>query len=147
MLHQFNVHCEANSLMPDYQSAYRINFSCETAVTRLVNDILWAMENQNVAALSAIDLSAAFNTVDHNILLEVLKVKFGISSKALDWFNNYLRPRFCKVNMDCEYSTPQELSFSVLQGRFLCWTSAVSGICKHFERNSFPFTFIIWICR
>ena len=57
---------------------------CETAVTRLVNDILWAMENQNVAALSAIDLSAAFDTVDHNILLEVLKVKFRISSTALD---------------------------------------------------------------
>ena len=116
MLQQFNAHCEANLLMPDYQSAYRTNYSCETAITRLVNDILWAMENQNVAALSAIDLSAAFDTVDHNILLEVLKVKFGISGTALDWFNNYLRPRYCKVNVGCEYSSPKELYFSVPQG-------------------------------
>ena len=74
------------------------------------------MENQNVAALSAIDLSAAFDTVDHNILLEVLKVKFDISGTALDWFNNYLRPRYCKVNVGCEYSSPKELHFSVPKG-------------------------------
>ena len=79
MLQQFSVHCEANLLMPDYQSAQRTNYSCETGITRLVNYILWAMGNQNVAALSTIDLSAAFDTVDHNTLLEVLKVKFGIS--------------------------------------------------------------------
>ena len=77
MLQQFNAHCEANLLMPDYQSAYRTSYNCETAITRLVNDIPWAMENQNVAALSAIDLSAAFDTVDHNTLLEVLKVKLA----------------------------------------------------------------------
>ena len=69
--------------MPDDQSAYTTNYSCETATTRLVNDTLWVMENQNVAALSAIDLSVAFDTVDHDILLGVLKVKFGISGTAL----------------------------------------------------------------
>ena len=71
MLQQLNAHCESNLLKPDYQSAYRTNYSCETAVTRSVNDILWVMENQNVADVSAIDLSAAFDTVDPNILLDV----------------------------------------------------------------------------
>ena len=113
---QFNAHCEANLLMPDDQSAYSTNYSCETATTRLVNDTLWVMENQNVAALSAIDLSVAFDTVDHNILLGVLKVKFGISGTALHWFNNYPEPRYCKVNVGCEYSSPKELYFSVPQG-------------------------------
>ena len=45
LLQQFNAYCEANLLMPDYQSAYMTNYSCETAVSRLVNDIFWAMEN------------------------------------------------------------------------------------------------------
>ena len=71
-------------------------------------------QNQNVAALSAIDLSAAFDTVDRNILLDVLKVKFGIPCTDFDWFNNYLRPS--KVNVGCEYSSPKELYFSVPQG-------------------------------
>ena len=103
MLQQFNAYCEANLSMPDYQSAYRTNYSCETAITRLVNDILWAIENQNVAALSAIDLSAAFDTVDHYILLKVLKVKFGISGTrgaTNQNITNQIDPRInqCKPN-------------------------------------------------
>ena len=46
MLAQFNKHCEDNDLMPDYQSAYRSNCSCETSLVKLVNDILWDFENQ-----------------------------------------------------------------------------------------------------
>ena len=45
MLTQFNKHCENNQLMPDYQSAYRSNYSCETLLVKLVNDILWDFEN------------------------------------------------------------------------------------------------------
>ena len=58
---------------PEYQSAYRQGFSCKTALVKLTNDILWAMEHQKVTAMMAIDLSAAFDTVDHDILLEVLQ--------------------------------------------------------------------------
>ena len=113
---RFNSHCEQNKLMPDYQSAYRTNYSCETAVTKLTNDLLWSMENQNVSALAAIDLSAAFDTVDHNILLTVLKNKFGISGTCLNWFKSYLTSRKCKVKVGEEYSTPKDLNFSVPQG-------------------------------
>ena len=62
MLAQFNKHCEDNQLMPDYQSAYRSNYSCETSLIKLVNDTLWDFENQNAVALVALDLSAAFDT-------------------------------------------------------------------------------------
>ena len=60
-----NEHCKLHILMPDYQSAYQNGYSCKTVIIRLMNDILWAMEYQNVTALIALDLSAALDTVDH----------------------------------------------------------------------------------
>lgn len=107
MLRQFTAHCDANRLLPDYQSAYRANFSCETALVELHDNILWSMEKQRVTAIVAIDLSAAFDTVDHNILLDVLHKRFGISQPILSWFESYLRPRSFKVNVGRAYSTTQ----------------------------------------
>ena len=63
-----NDHCNLHTLLPDYQSAYHNGYSCETAIIRLVNYILWTIENQNNTAVMALDLSAAFDTVDHEIL-------------------------------------------------------------------------------
>ena len=116
VLEQFNIHCEKYNLMPDYQSAYRSGYSCETALVKVVNDILWDMENQKVSAMVAVDLSAAFDTVDHGILLHVLQNRFGITESALDWFESYLRPRYCKVKIRNKYSRPLDLTFSVPQG-------------------------------
>ena len=64
MLTQFNKHCEDNQLMPDYQIPYKSNSRWETSLVKLVNDILWDFENQNVIALVALDLSVVFDTVD-----------------------------------------------------------------------------------
>ena len=116
MLRQFTAHCDTNDLLPDYQSAYRKNFSCETALVKLHNDIMWSMENQRITAMIAIDLSAAFDTVDHNILLDVLNKRFGISGKALEWYDSYLRPRSLRVNVNSSYSSTKALDFSVPQG-------------------------------
>ena len=69
---QFNNHCTVNRLLPDYQSAYREHFSCETALVKLMDDILWNMEAKKITAVVAIDLSAPFDTVDHDVLLDVL---------------------------------------------------------------------------
>ena len=62
------------------------------------------------------DLSAAFDTVDHNILLEVLNKKFGIEGTPLQWFSSYLRPRSCKVNISLNYFNEKQLQFSIPQG-------------------------------
>ena len=78
--------------MPGYQSAYRKNFSCETALIKIINDCLWSMDNQ-ITAIVAIDLSAAFDTVDHQILINVLNKRFNIKDVALEWFSNYLSSR------------------------------------------------------
>ena len=85
-LDQFNAHCEVYDLIPEYQSAYCKYFSCETAMVKIVNDILWDMEEQKATALTVCDLSVAFDTVSHKILLEVLHNKFGVTGKALEWF-------------------------------------------------------------
>ena len=74
------------------------------------------MERQSITSLVAIDLSTAFDTVDHEILLDILKHKFGIEGKALQWFNNYLRPQSFKVITDGTYSQEQDLEVSVPQG-------------------------------
>ena len=92
MLLQFNEHCSLNSLLPSYQSAYRKYYSCETSLLKLADNLLNEMENQRVSALVVMDLSAAFDTVDHKILLDVLSSQYVIEGKALKWFDTYLRP-------------------------------------------------------
>ena len=80
---QFMQQCERYTLPPDYQSSYRKNYSCEAVLIKLVNDILWCMENKEILTLVTIDLSAAFDKVDHNLLLEVLEHQFGAIEKSL----------------------------------------------------------------
>ena len=72
MLSQLKKHCNKYPLIPDYESAYCSNYSTETALAKLTNDILWGFENQQASALIVMDLSAAFDTIDHNILIDVL---------------------------------------------------------------------------
>ena len=92
MLLQLSHHCEEYNLPPDYQSTYRANYSCEMVLLGISNDILWAQERQSIVSLVAIDLSVAFDTVNHDILLDILNNKFGVEDKALKWFDSYLRP-------------------------------------------------------
>ena len=70
---RLNVHVDAHKLLPKNQSAYRRHHSCESALLRLVNDILAGMENQEVTAMIAIDLSAAFDTVNQNVVVHGIK--------------------------------------------------------------------------
>ena len=58
------------------------------------------MANQRITAIVAIDLSATFNTVDHQILIDVLNMRFNNEGVALVWFSNYLSPRSCKVMVE-----------------------------------------------
>ena len=102
--------------MPGYQSAYRKNFSCETALIKNINDCLWNMENQRIRAIVAIDLSATFDTVDHQILINVLNKRFNIEGVALEWSLKYLSSGSCKVMLESVYSTEKSLSFLFPQG-------------------------------
>ena len=74
------------------------------------------MENQQLTAFITIDLSAAFNTVDHDILLNILTTKFNITGTTLKLLDSYLRPRYCKVAVNGHFLSNRELAFSVPQG-------------------------------
>ena len=92
------------------------------------------MEHKELTSLVAIDLSAAFDTVDHSILLEVLSNRFGVCGTALKWLQTYLSPRNCKVNVGSEYSRKYDLTLSVPQGScagpflFLAYASTLEEV-------------------
>ena len=73
VLSQLNEHLNLNNLLSPLQSAYRPNHSTETALLRIVNDLLTAMDNNKICILTLFDLSAAFDTIDHQILLTRLQ--------------------------------------------------------------------------
>ena len=116
MSKQINRHNEQYQLMPSYQPAYQQHHSCETSLLKLTNDILWSIKDQNITAVLALYLSAAFDTIDHDFLLQVLKNQYDIDGKALDWYDSYLHPRSCMVQVKGSTSTLQPLEFSVPQG-------------------------------
>ena len=74
------------------------------------------MENQCVMTMCAIDLSAAFDIVDHQVLINVLQHKYGVIDTALKWFDEYLRPHQCRVKIGNATSDKLDIQFSVPQG-------------------------------
>ena len=82
---QLMAHFTENNLLPKHQNAYRKHFSTETAILNICNNIWTNMENGKLTSIICLDLSAAFDTVNHSILLEVMRNYFGITDMALDW--------------------------------------------------------------
>ena len=95
-INQLVQHVDYHDLSPHYQSAYKKNHSCETSLLRLMNDALWTMEQQATIVVIT-DLLAAFDMVNHNILLSVLNKRYGLQGKILNWTETYLCPRNFKV--------------------------------------------------
>ena len=83
--------------MEKCQSAYWENFSTETALLKVKTDILEAIDKKEVMCLIMLDLSAAFNTVNHHLLLNRLRYRFGVCNKVLAWLESYLTNRTQKV--------------------------------------------------
>ena len=83
VLRQLSNHLLTNNLFYSHQSAYRAGHSTETALLKIVNDLLSALDEDKVSLLSLLDLSAAFDTTGHSILLLSLSYSFGISDTLL----------------------------------------------------------------
>ena len=79
--------------MENHQSAYCALHSMETALLKVKTDVIKALENQEVACLIPPDLSAAFDTINHDILLSRMETQFAVTGVALTWFRSYLTNR------------------------------------------------------
>ena len=119
VIDQDTVHMQNNCPLPVDSSAYRQGHSTESALLKVHSDILANMESQKVTLLVLIDLSAAFDTVDHNIALTRLNTKFGISGTALKWHQSYLCGRQQCVFIDGIRSKVSDLHYGVPQGSCL----------------------------
>ena len=83
-------HLERNDLSNQYQSAYKKFHSTETTLLKVKNDIILNMDEGRVTALTQLDLSAAFDTLDHSSVTNLLSTWYGIDDIALDWFVSYI---------------------------------------------------------
>ena len=93
--------------------------STETALLKIRNDILASLDAGKVTALTLLDLSAAFDTIDHTILLRRLDDWFGVTGKALNWFKSYLTGRCQRIKLGDCLSSKADLTFGVPQGSVL----------------------------
>lgn len=128
-----------NNLNEPLQSAYKQYHSTETALIRVHNDILTAIDKRRTVILLLLDLSAAFDTVDHDILLFRLQQRFGVTGKPLLWFKSYLSNRMQYVSVDGAASSDHALQCDVPQGSvlgpilYVLYTSPLSDIVKKFN--------------
>ena len=105
--------------MPKLQSAYRRFHSTETALLRVCNDILLVLDCRQEVVLFLLDLSSVFDTIDHDVLLDRLRSRYGIKGTALNWFRPYLSNRTESVRVGDSSSSNRTLKYGVPQGSVL----------------------------
>jgi len=120
------VSCQLSDYLRDndleesqFQSAYKRFHSTETALLRVQNDILCEIDNQKCVVLLLLDMSAAFDTVDHELLLGRMAKRYGVKGNALKWFRSQLQDRKQFVMIDVTKSKMKELRYGVPQGSVL----------------------------
>ncbi len=93
------LYLNSNGYLDNFQSGFRAHHSTETALIMIINDVRFNSDSGKISVLVLLDLSAAFDTVDHNMLLERLENWVGLSGMALKWFQVILR----RERLLCEY--------------------------------------------
>ena len=99
-----------------------------------MNDIIRSIDDGKVVPLVLLDLSAAFDTVDHDILLQVLQNRFLVNDIPLSWFHSYLTNRTQSINVNGFQSACSAVACSVPQGsvlganEFICYTEDVVAV-------------------
>ena len=119
VLSQILQHINCNKLLSDFQSANRPHHSTETALLKVTNDLLSAMDDGKISMLVLLDLYAAFDTISHEILLHRLHNVVGFGNIVLSWCQSYLENRTQTVAVHGKHSTPAPLRDGVPQGSVL----------------------------
>jgi hypothetical protein len=136
---QIRAHLDKFSLLSPLQSAYRPFFSTETAILKICSDIMVAADRGQLTLLGLFDLSAAFDCVDHSILLDSLQASAGLTGTALAWFSSYLGARSARVSWNGTMSHFIDLEHGVPQGSvlgpllFLIYTIGIDDIFRRYD--------------
>jgi hypothetical protein len=116
---QLTEYIETHELGNSRQSAYKASHSVETTLLALQSELLHVLNEGKAAFLILLDLSAAFDTVNHQMLLNILNSAYHITGTALQWFKSYLANRSFKVKIGNIYSKSYPLPTGVPQGSVL----------------------------
>ena len=119
VLVQLNEHMSNNALHISQQSGYKRNHSCETVLLRILNDVLISLDSGICSVLLLLDLSAAFDTVDHEILLDILSEEIGLKGTVLNWFASFLSGRTQSTKIGDNHSKRRDMPYGVPQGSVL----------------------------
>ena len=121
-----------------FQSAYRKGHSCtETALLEVLDGVFTAADDKRVTVLIGLDLSAAFDTVDHRLLLDRLRLEFGVTEIPLRWLQFYLESRTQFIKMGQHESHATEVDMGVPQGSvlgpllFAVYCSPIADVIAH----------------
>ena len=98
------------------QSAYKKHHSTETALLYIQNGILNSIDQHKVVLIVLLDLSATFDTIDHELIINRLSYRLGLSGCVLDWFQSYLKNSSQRVKLDNVLSDRPLLRYGVPQG-------------------------------
>ena len=102
-----------------YQSAYKAGHSTETALLSIKNEVHLSLLRGEPTALVLLDLSDAFNTIDHSTLLSCLRIWFGVGGSVLKWFTSYLTDHYQSIKIGSTLSDVCKLLFGIPQGSVL----------------------------
>lgn len=111
-----------NRIYETFQSGFKSLHSTETALVRVLNDILMATDSGDFVILVMLDLSSAFDTVDHAILISRLESYVGLGGAVLNWFKSFLTNRTYSVKIGNLISSLRKLTCGVPQGSVLAPT-------------------------
>jgi len=110
---QHHQYLADNDLLPRYQSSYRRHHSTETAMLRVLFDVLTVADAQQVTLLGLLDLSAPFDCVDRQLLLQRLRRDFGFTDTVLAWTTSFVTGRTQQVLYKGCFSTVQFVQYGV----------------------------------
>ena len=136
VINQIDQHLEDNDLVEPMQSAYRKNHSTETALLKIHNDILLSLDRKRCVYLVLLDLSAAFDTIDHDIFLKRMEIENGIIGEPKQWLISYFTNRQQAVVINGTTSDNIKLNTGFPQGSYIgpsgfkSYTRPLSSIAK-----------------